>query len=272
MNATPAAAQNDEVPPGWHFTAELAAVLTGGNSASRTFGVGGTLRRIWEHSEWRLRGKATRTESTLITRTAVGTSQSDFTVEEERTTAKTAELFTLRTRYDYNVGPRFFAFGGADWLRNTFAGIDSRLLMAVGAGNTWAKTESVQFKTDYGLTYTFEQEVVDNPFLKSDFPGLRLGYELAWNVSASAEFESTLLADWNLNNTDDVRLDFSNELPISISDLFSLKPSVELLWRNAPALTEVPLFDSSGTATGETVVTPLQKLDTLFTLAVVFKI
>ena len=70
----------------------------------------------------------------------------------------------------------------------------------------------------------------------------------------------------------DIRIDLKNELPIAISELFSLKPTLRFMWRNAPALTEVELFDSTGADTGSTVFVPLQHLDTLFTLALVFKI
>jgi len=266
------ASAQDERETGWFFTSELAAVLTSGNSQSRTVGLGGTLRRVWERSSLTFEGAGTRTESTLISRTAVGTSQQDFVLQETKNTETTAELYSVRARYDYNLSERFYTFGGTDWLRNTFAGIESRFLLAAGAGNSWVDNERVRFKTDYGITYTFEEEVVNNPFAESNFPGLRLGYDLGWSITGSTDFNSILLGDWNLDNTDDIRIDLKNELPISISELFSLKPTLRFMWRNDPALAEVALFDSAGADTGRTVFVPLQNLDTLFTLALVFKI
>ena len=269
--STGASAQ-DERETGWFFTSELAAVLTSGNSQSRTFGLSGTLRRVWARSSLMFEGGGTRTESTLISRSAVGTSQDDFVLEETKNTETTAELYSVRARYDYNFSARFYTFAGTDWLRNTFAGIDSRFLFAIGAGNSWVDNDRVRFKTDYGVTYTFEEEVVTNPFVETNFPGLRLAYDFGWSITSSTDFNSIMLGDWNLKNTDDIRIDWKNELPIAISELFSLKPTLRFLWRNDPALTEVELFDPTGASTGNTVLTPLQHLDMLFTLALVFNI
>ncbi len=78
-------------------------------------------------------------------------------------------------------------------------------------------------------------------------------------------------ADWNLDNTKDVRIDCKNELPVSISDNLKFKPALQFLWRNDPALTEVELFDTGGTSTGTKVSVPLEELDTIFTVSLVFE-
>jgi putative salt-induced outer membrane protein YdiY len=180
-------------------------------------------------------------------------------------------LYFARARYDYKFSKWFFVFSGVDWLRNKFAGIDSRQLFAMGAGNTWTDAEKMRFKTDYGVTYTFESEVVENPFIKSDFPGARFGYDFWWKFTTTTEFSSLFVADWNLDNTDDIRIDCKNELPVSVSDKLKLKPGLQLLWRNAPALTAVDLFNSGGTPAGTQVLVPLKELDTIFTLSLVFE-
>ena len=263
-------AQQPEKELGWFVTAEFAAVWTGGNSESNTLGLGATLRRVWQRSELRFDAKAIRTESSLKTRTAVGT-PTDFDVVVDKATETTANNTNVRGRYDYDVSERFFLFGGADWLRDKPAGIESRFLMVVGAGNTWMDNNRVRFKTDYGAAYTFQSDVVTNPFIKTNFPGIRLSYDLGWTVSASTEFQSGLIGDWNLDNTDDIRLDWTNSLPVAISGALSLKPSLKLAWRNQPSLAEVGLVAADGTPTGETVLVPLEKLDTFFTLALVVK-
>ena len=56
-------------------------------------------------------------------------------MDEESFTEKTAEFYFARGRYDYDFTRRFYGFGGVDWLRNQFSGIDSRFLIAIGAGN-----------------------------------------------------------------------------------------------------------------------------------------
>lgn len=261
----------DPEPTGWYFDAELASVLTSGNSESSTVGFGGKLRRVWTRSELTFKGGATETQSSLLTRTAQGT-EDDFTVLESKETTKTAELYFGRGWYQYNFSPKFFAFSGVDWLSNKFAGIDSRFLIALGAGNTWADSDRVKFSTHYSMTYTFEEEVVENPFVKSEFAGARLGYGLDWKLSNSTTFESDLVADWNLDNTEDVRLDWYNALPVSISETLQLKPALRIFWRNEPALATIPLVDGAGVPTDVTVATPLKEIDTIFTLALVVKL
>jgi len=268
---TDTARAQDEKQVGWFFTAEVTGVWTAGNSDSNTLGLAASLRRVWESSEFKFDGGAVRTESGTITRTAVG-SVDDFRVEKQTTRKKTAESYYLRGRYDYELSERFFAFAGAHWLRNTFAGIDSRMLFAAGAGNIWADRDRIRFRTDYSFTYTFQEDVVENPFIKTNFPGLRASYSLWWKLSSSTELESTFITDLNLDKTEDVRFDFTNALPIAISDRLALKPSLQLLWRNEPSLAEIDLEDEGGVPTGDTVRVPLEKLDSFFTLALVVKL
>lgn len=276
--APPVEAQ-DEKALGWFFTTEFTAVWTAGNSVTNTFGLDAKARRVWDRTELTLSGGGIRSENTKRTRTAVGTAD-NFNIEETTEREKTAESFYARGRLDYTLSPKFFTFGGTDWQRNTFAGIDSRMLFALGAGNTWAETDRVKFKSDYSFTYTFQQDVVDNPFFKTSFPGVRLQFDLAWKPTGSTEFTSDFIGDWmfskdadapanDAEDGQDLRADFTNALSVAISSKLALKPSWQLLWRNDPALTTVSLVDAGGADTGETVLVPLQRLDSVFKLALV---
>ena len=266
-----ARAQDEEEKLGSFLTAEVSWVGTAGNSELSTIGFGGTWRYIWTRSVFTLKGNFIRSESTIKTDTAVGTTTS-FQVQSTSITATTAENYFLRGRYDWEINKRFFLYGGFDWLRNIFAGIDNRTLVAAGGGNTWMDTKKVLFATFYAATYTFEEDVVENPFTNTKFPGVRLSYDLWWNLTLSTEWNSNFVMDFNLDNTDDVRIDFINSLPVAISSKLALEPKLQILWRNDPALQEVTLFDTSGTDTGETVLVPLESTDYIFTLALVVKI
>jgi len=268
--ALPALAQDDERELGWAFTAELGSLWTGGNQETFTLAMDGTLQYTWPTSRLFFEGGGFSSESSLTTTTAVGTGQDDFQLFSETVTEKTAEAYYSRARYDYDISEKFYVFGGVDWLRNTFAGIDSRFLTSAGAGNLWVDDGKIRFSTDYSVTYTFEEEVVTNPFTNSNFPGLRLAYDFDWQLTASTKFESDLVSDFNLDNTDDIRVNWYNGLPIDISSVLAFKPSLRLMWRNDPALQEVPLFDAGGNPIGG-VFTPLQGLDTFFNLSLLFK-
>lgn len=270
LSSVPTASAADSDPPGWYFDGDLGGVWTSGNSESSALGATADLRRLWPKFRLRLRGAASQTQTTTITRTATGTRE-DFSVSEEKSTEKTSEFYNLTLDGRYTLSKYFFVLGGVDWLRNRPAGIDSRTLFAAGAGNTWRDTADSKLSTFYNFTWTFENDVVENPITKSDFPGLQAGYELEQKLTDTARLESDLVVDWNLDNTDDVRVDWLNALPVSLNSRLELKPGLRLLWRNDPALEEIPLLDGSGADTGETVNSPLDELDTIFTLALVIK-
>ena len=73
----------------------------------------------------------------------------------------------------------------------------------------------------------------------------------------------------NLQDADDRRADFTNGISLAISSALALQPSLRLLWRNDPALTESDLFTSAGAPTRLEVLVPLQKVDSFFTVALV---
>lgn len=263
--AQPAFGQ-DEAP--WTFSGQLTGVWATGNAESSTFGLGATVLHQKKSDELKLEVGGVRTDASKTTRRAVGSAES-YQIDENETRETTAETYFARLRYDRTITTGAVVFAGLDVLRNTFAGIDSRTLLAVGAGNVWIEREELRFKTDYGVTYTFQADVVHDPFLKSSFPGTRVSGELRWRLTATTRLESALVSDLNFSDTDDVRIDFRNSLPVAVSSAISLKPSLQLLWRNQPALRKVELFGTDGTDSGTDVTMPFEKLDTFFTLALV---
>jgi len=266
--ASPASAQGGSTDRGWSFTARFSTVFTGGNSVSSTFGLNSGVKYAHDGYQVEVEAGAVRTESGIRTRRAVG-SATDFVVDEQTVWEKTAEAYFVRARYDRKTSEQFILFAGMDWLRNTFSGIDSRYLVAIGAGNVWADTDRLRLVTDYGLTYTFQHDVVENPFVKTNFPGVRASWNLMRRFTTSTRFTSLLTADINIDNTDDLRADFRNSLSIAINKSLAFEPSLKLLWRNDPALKSIDLFTPAGTPTGDKVVAPLEKLDTFFTVALV---
>jgi hypothetical protein len=98
---------------------------------------------------------------------------------------------------------------------------------------------------------------------------VRASWNLRRRFTESTLIHSDLIADLNIDDTDDLRLDFKNALSISINSKFAFEPSLQLAWRNLPALKEVDLFNPDGTLTGRSVRTRLKKLDTFFNVALV---
>lgn len=260
--------QDEELEPGWYWDAELTLVFTAGNSESSTVGAAAGVRRLWDATELRLRAGGLRTESGTITRTAVGTAD-DFEVVEDTDRELKAESYYVRTRLNRDLSERFFVYGGAGWERNTFAGFDARLSFVAGAGNSWIDTEATRLLTDYGLTYTIQEDVIDDPDTADSFAGLRVSAEFFRRLTGTTGFLSELTVDENLNETDDLRADFTNSVQIEISEVLALKTSLQLLYDHLPSLTTVALEQPAGTPTGETVEVPLDELDTRLSIALV---
>lgn len=267
-HAAPLKAQDDEPERGWFYNAELTLVFTSGNARANTFGLGAGLRRVWESTTLALRVGSLRTETANITRTAVGTPDA-FTVEEDSELRLTAENYFARLRLDRSLSDRVFVFGSTGWERNTFAGYDNRFSFVAGLGNTWIDSDRTRFKTDYGFTFTTQDDVIDDPDTSDSFAGLRGSFEFWRQLTSTTSFESALAVDESLKDTEDLRADFTNSILIDISGALALKTSLALRYDNLPSLTSVALEQPLGTPTGETVLVPLDELDTLFTIALV---
>ena len=168
----------------------------------------------------------------------------------------------MKGRYDRALSKATFLYGGADWDRNTFAGIQNRYGFGAGVGRSWWDQESRRFKTDLGVTYTIQDDVTENPDTERSFAGIRASYDYFRKLTETTGFSSALIVDENLNDTDDFRANWTNSIAVAMTDRLALKTGLQLLFDNQPALTAVPLGD------GE-VLTPLGKLDSVFSVAIV---
>jgi putative salt-induced outer membrane protein YdiY len=245
----------------WSDVAELTFVMTAGNASSSTFGLKNTLERAWGASSFKISAGAVRTESGTTTRTAVGTPD-NFTVNETTETELTAENYFLKSRFDRTLGEAAFLYGGADWDRNTFAGIQNRYGFVGGVGRAFLDEDASELKADVGLTYTIQDDVVEKPDADDGFLGLRGSYDYSRELSETTDLTSVLVVDQNLSTADDTRADWTNSLAVAMSDRLALKTSLQILYDRDPALTAIPLGDTE-------VLAPLDEVDTVFTVALV---
>lgn len=251
----------------WENATELSFVATGGNASSSTLGLKAALTGSDDVNAFKLEIGGVRGETGFRELTATGTPAS-FTVAEATRSELTAESYFARARADRSFGVAY-GFGGAGWDRNTFAGVQNRYAFVTGVGRDWATTEDTRFKTDLGLTYTIQKDVDPAPNADEGFGGIRLSVDAQRPLSSTTTFASVLVVDENLENTDDLRADWTNSLSISMSERLALKTSLQLLMDNQPSLLAVPLVDGGGTPTGTNVLTPGDKVDSILTLTLV---
>ncbi len=112
------------------------------------------------------------------------------------------------------------------------------------------------------MTYTIQEDVVEAPGVDDSFFGLRGSYDFFHTLTESTGLSSVLVVDQNLNTPEDLRADWTNSIAVAMSERLALKTSLRLLFDNEPAFTAVPLGDGQ-------VLTPLGKVDTVFTVAIV---
>jgi putative salt-induced outer membrane protein YdiY len=285
LAATPALAQQAATPtetkavdpgafkpqePGLYANADLSYVLTSGNASSSSLGFKGDLTRRWtRHSVSFAAGGIRASSSPSDARFAVG-SPDDFEVRLPDP-EPTAEYYYGRGRWDYKLTERFFVTGGAGWERNRFSGIDDRWLLDAGGGYVFLSSEKTELRAMAALTYTDEQYTFGPPDSDS-FVGLRAGWDLRHELLPTTTLLHTLLLDENLEETDDLRVDFSIGIKVAMSSKLALKANYRLLYDNLPALAEVPLFTPGGVPTGLAVLSPYEKTDHGVSVSLVFSV
>lgn len=256
----------------WDNATEFAFVTTSGNASSTTLGLKSTLNGDSEVSSFKVELGGIRASSNFRMRTAVGTPGS-FVVNETTRTDQSAANYYLRSRFDKDLGENnFFVFAGAGWARNTFAGFNNRFSFVAGFGDAWVNDETTLFKTDIGGTYTIQKDIEPTPGRSDGFGGLRATIEFTRALSETTDFLANLVADENLQNTEDLRVDLVTSLAFALTDGLAFKTSYQILFDNDPALVGVPLFDGGGTPAGVNVLVPSQDIDTFLTLSLVIKL
>ncbi len=250
----------------WRDTAELTYLQTGGNSEATTLGFRNKLERIWPGAVLTLDAAGVRADDTTTTRSAVLLPDGMIQIDERSETVLTAESYALEGRYDREISKHLFWFVGTGWKRNEFAGINNRYYVTAGVGNLWFENETTGLRTHYGLTFTEEEDVVG---IEDSFAGARLSYDYFRKLSGTTKLESKLTVDENLDDTSDVRADFTNSLAVSMSARLALKVSLQLLYDGRPALAELAVIDDLGQPTGGRTRVELDSLDSVFNVSLV---
>jgi hypothetical protein len=251
----------------WNDRAELSVVWTGGNASSNTLGIKNTLTGERGAAKVNLEAGGIRTESSITTRVANGTPTLN-SVSEIVLTQLTAESYFARGQFNYGVTERTYWFGGGGWDRNTFSGIDNRFAFVSGGGAQFSDTDDLKFRSDLGVTYTIQDNLSAGPLDR--FAGLRLTWDLTRKATETTTFDSKLVLDENLQDTEDFRADLTNSISVAMNDRMALKTSLQVLFDNQPSFLDGPFFPGGNPA--GTVAAQLKKMDSVFTVALVINV
>jgi putative salt-induced outer membrane protein YdiY len=267
----PASAE-DEKETGWFNTAEVGIVVTSGNSETETLSFKEETKRVWERSEFRIKAGAIRAETTTTTRMAVDLGGGPVVTETDLT-ATNAEAYYLEARFDKKIHDRFFWFSGAGWDRNEPGGIDSRTTAFGGVGNIWRDGDKVKFRTDYAVSYTDQQDVVQTASSVGDYAGLRASWVYKHQFTESTEYTNDFVLDYGLDDSDNWRAGMINAVAVAINSKLALKVSLQHLYNNLPPTELLTVVDGTGTPIPLAPAVPfeLDELDTIFGATLVLK-
>ncbi len=264
LAAVPSYSQ-DEKKLGWAGEAGLSLVATAGNSEGETLGLSGKGTYTGEHDVWAFDAAGLRPEATRTTFVGIARPDGGFDVREVDDTNVTAESYGVHGRYDREITAAYFWFAGAGWERNSFAGFDNRYQAVGGVGRKWVDTEATKFRTDVGLTYTSQENVIGTT---DEFAGLRFSWDFARQLSASTKLANVLALDTNFDETDDYRVDTLTTLGVAMSDRLAIQIGLRLLYDHQPGFERVEV---TGLPTRRFFVRELDDLDSIFTTALVYK-
>lgn len=231
--ALPLAAQEPAAPPApppppplWSGQGELSFVSTSGNSDTQTLGVGAEL--AYQPLPWSAAFKAA-----FVRNEADG---------EEKANSLAAMLRGARA-----FSPRLEVFARGDYLKNRFAGIESRVSGEGGVAYAIFPAPPHKLKAEAALGYTAEQRIAAPD---RHFPGARVGLLYEWQISKTAVYSEELSFIEDLDDTSNWRLVNAGALTADVTTVLALKLSFAILYSNEP----VPGFGKRDTTLSAAVV------------------
>lgn len=227
MTLVPATlAQDDEPEKNWKNKTELGFVNTSGNSETTNFAFANKYTRTWERAEFVFDASALRAEQTTR---VLG--NPDGTVSVTENTETTAEAYALAGKYTRQWTDRLGWYGSLRWYQNEFAGIDTRYTAGAGLSYTFFDTDVHKLVGELGGDYT-DEESVDGT--SDSFAGARGFTGYTRTFGKKSEFSSEVEVLQNLDDTDDLRANWTNSVTASLTERMALKVSYTMMYDNQP--------------------------------------
>jgi len=122
----------------WRYLLSAGANISSGNNDARSLNLSGEAARQTEDDKWIWIAKADQASNSGVA---------------------TTDRYGLRTQYDRNFSPDWFAFGSGETLSDELANIDARYSVASGVGRHIWREERGYFDVSAGLGYTYDRYV-----------------------------------------------------------------------------------------------------------------
>lgn len=211
----------DARPDGlWRGNAGAALSYVSGNTRSSSLTLTGDTARQTEDNKLSLYGQ-------------VLSSRSESTVNGVSTTSTTANQWQAGTRYDRNITPTRFAFGGLDFAHDQIQLLRLRSAVSAGFGHHAIKTPETQWDLFAGLSYRAdrysEPGVAINNRTRTRFDVVELLFseESTSRLTDSTSIKQRLIITPNMGTSNGFLASFDSGLLVAINRTLSLKISLQ---------------------------------------------
>jgi putative salt-induced outer membrane protein YdiY len=157
--------------------------------------------------------------------------------------ASTVDRTTAHLRDEYSLGPRWFAFGDGQFLKDQFKGIDSLISTTAGAGVRLIKTSERELTADLGAGAIFEKDQNQD---RTSGGALRAGESYNGKISKSAGFTQNAFAIWKTSDFADAYYHFDVGLGAEIDEHFELKVALIDEYKRKPPDPAIKRNDVAG--------------------------
>lgn len=202
----------------WRAALGLGASLSSGNSKTSNLSLNGDAVRLSAADKTSLYGNANYAKSAGET---------------------TSDLLRAGGRYDYNLNPELFGFGGLDFEHNKSANLSLRSQLSAGLGWHVIKSPATTFDVFGGLGYTsdkYKTAMLIDGGLRSaySYMGLLLGEESTHKLTDTTSARQKLVVVPNLKNRSEFRATWDAGLAVSMSKAMNLNVGVLITHNSDP--------------------------------------
>lgn len=144
---------------------------------------------------------------------------------------ETSNRWLLEGRYERALTDRLFAFAEASYLKDKFAGYDSKIQLGPGAGYEFIKTERHLLKGLASLLYTWDNYTDDGT---DSYPTAKLTGNYTWQIQENLKFRQDLEY---LTSLEDLNVFFVNSetgVEVKVASNISLGLSYLINYQNDP--------------------------------------
>lgn len=144
---------------------------------------------------------------------------------------KTAERYATELRADYNFSSQMYGYGIAGWMKDKFAGFDSRYYVGPGVGYKFFTGPKHFLLGEVGVNYTSDDYTDDT---SDSYAEGRLFGKYEYAFTEKNRFSQSLEFLQDISDSDNYKIRSETAVISALSDYLSLKASYYIHFNNRP--------------------------------------